>query len=248
MLDNLGFGEIFFLGLLLFLFLGPDRLPQLAARLGRWVSNLTRYSGAFMNEWRDEVLAMHDAMEEVKGLRDEIAAAQAEIVGTLYETRSDLGGAVEGARQDVGQQLQRATRFVPEGPAAGPAAASSGASRTAPSRAALPGPSATTTAARSDGAAVDKTQQVVDQLLAKRTAAPASSSVPRGEPQAAPERASPGSPTQPPPSPADLARLRDQVRDLGAEMEELRAIAADMRAALQAQQEDRAPVAAGKVA
>jgi hypothetical protein len=31
-------------------------------------------------------------------------------------------------------------------------------------------------------------------------------------------------------------------------MEELRAIAADMRAALQAQQEDRAPVAAGKVA
>jgi len=246
MLDNLGFGEIFFLGLLLFLFLGPDRLPQLAARLGRWVSNLTRYSGAFMNEWREEVLVMHDAMEQVKGMRDEIAAAQAEIVSTLHETRNDLGGAVEGARQDVGQQLQRATRFVPEGPAPGMAAAPEGASRPASSRAALPGPSVPATAARSDGAAVDKTQQVVDRLLARRATAPAPSRVPRGEPQVIPERASPSLPAQP--SPADLARLRDQVRDLGAEMEELRAIAADMRKSLQAQEEAQAPAVAGEAA
>jgi Sec-independent protein translocase protein TatA len=234
MLHNLGFGEIFFLGLLLFLFLGPDRLPQLAARLGRWVSNLTRYSGAFMNEWRDEVLAMHDAMEQVNGLRDEIAAARAEIASTLYETRADLGGAVEGARQDVGQQLQRATRFVPEEGTAG----ADGSPTT------LSQPSPPATAARSDGAAVDKTQQVVDRLLAKRAAGPAASGAPRNEPQAASERAPIRSPMQAPPSPADLARLRAQVRDLGTEMEELGAIVAEMRVVLQAQEKARVLAAA----
>jgi Sec-independent protein translocase protein TatA len=239
MLHNLGFGEVFFLGLLLFLFLGPERLPQLAAQLGRWISNLTRHSGAFLNEWRDEALVVHEALQQVKGMRDEIAAARAEIASTLYETRVDLGQAVEGARQDVGQQLQRATRLVPEEGTAGAAG-----SPTAPSRAvssqALP-PAMT---ARSDGAAVDKTQQVVDRLLAKRAAGPAASGVPLGPVQAASERASLSSPMQSPPSPADLARLRAQVRDLGAEMEELGAMVAEMRAALQAQEKARALAAA----
>jgi Sec-independent protein translocase protein TatA len=244
MLDNLGFSEILFLGLLLFLFLGPDRLPELGARVGRWVSNLTRYSGSFMNEWRDEVLAMHDAMEQVQGIRDEIAAAQAEIASALHETRDDLGGAVQGARQDVEQQLQRATRFVPEEQLAGIAAVTEGGSPSAP-QAASAQASRPVTAAHSEGAAVDKTQQVVDQLLAKRAAA---SRLPRDAPQAPPEHVPSSLSVQPSPSPAELARLRDQVRDLGAEMEELRTVAAEMRAVLQAQQEARAPVVAGKAA
>jgi len=250
MLDSLGFGEIFFLGLLLFLFFGPERLPQIGARLGRWVSNLTRYSGAFMNEWREEALAVHDAVEQVKGMRDEIAAARAEIAGTLYEARDDLGEAVQGARQDVGQQVQRATRFVPEERAAGGAIAPEGEPRTALSQAVPPKtslPAATARsedATRSEHAAVGKTQQVIDQLLAKRASA---SAAPPDEPRAAPER--PLSERrllmQAPPSPADLAHLRDQVRDLGADMEELRAAIAEMRVALEGQEEARAPAVAG---
>jgi len=244
MLDSLGFGEIFFLGLLLFLFFGPERLPQIGARLGRWVSNLTRYSGAFMNEWREEALAVHDAVEQVKGMRDEIAAARAEIAGTLYEARDDLGEAVQGARQDVGQQVQRATRFVPEERAAGGAIAPEGEPRTALPPTAPPQTALPEATARSEDAAVGKTQQVIDQLLAKRASA---SAAPPDEPRAAPERplSERRLPMQAPPSPADLARLRDQVRDLGAEMEELRAAVAEMRVALEGQEEARAPAVAG---
>ena len=246
MLDSLGFGEIFFLGLLLFLFFGPERLPQIGARLGRWVSNLTRYSGAFMNEWREEALAVHDAVEQVKGMRDEIAAARAEIAGTLYEARDDLGEAVQGARQDVGQQVQRATRFVPEERAAGRAVAPKGEPRTALPQGLPPKTSLPAATARSEDAAVARTQQVVDDLMTKRASTSAASHATRDETQAGLD--SPLSerdvPAQAPPSVADLARLRDQVRDLGAEMAEMRAAVAEMRVALEGQVEARVPAVA----
>jgi Sec-independent protein translocase protein TatA len=203
MLDNLGFGEFFALGLLLFLFFGPERLPQMGAQLGRWVSNLTRYSGAFMEEWREEALAVHDAMEQVRGMRDEIAAARAEIAGTLHEARDDLGGAVEGARQDVGRQVQRATRLeVVKGPAEasvrdGPAPARLGAPG---SRRSPPGDS------------------------------PAHATVAEG--YVAVEG----------PSPAEMARLREQVHELRAEMDGLGAAVAAVREGLEA----RAPAGVGQ--
>jgi Sec-independent protein translocase protein TatA len=243
MLDNLGFGEIFFLGLLLFLFFGPERLPQLGAQVGRWVSNLTRYSGAFMTEWREEALVVQDALQQVKGIRDEIAAARADIASTLHETRDDLGEAVESARWDVGQQVQHATRFTPEGRAAG-AVAAKAAPRTALLQSLPLDGAPSSAAAHSEGAAVDKTQQVVDQLLAKRAAVPAASRGSRDEPLAAPEYPLSSLPVQESPSPADLAQLHDQVRDLGAEMTELHAIVTEMRTLLQAQEEVRAPAVA----
>jgi Sec-independent protein translocase protein TatA len=255
MLDNLGFGEVFFLGLLLFLFFGPERLPQMGARLGRWVANLTRYSGTFMEEWREEALAVHDAMEQVRGMRDEIAAARAEIAGTLHEARDDLGGAVEGARQDVGQQVQRATRFeVAEGPAS---AASRGTPQAPGKRASAPA------VERSADAAIARTQQVIDDLRAKRAAAATLGALGAGPARATPERGSPtvpgapgagparaaperGGPTVPEervsgkgPSTIDVARLREQVREIAAEIASLRAAVAEVREGLAA----REPVA-----
>jgi len=246
MLDNLGFGEIFFLGLLLFLFLGPERLPQLGARLGRWVSNLTRYSGAFMNEWREEALAVHDAMEQVRGMRGEIAAARAEIASTLYEARDDLGGAVEGARQDVGQQVQRATRFAPQELPSTPGRGALAKGLPASSAAHSEGPAHGAGAARSGDAAIARTQQVVDRLRAKRTVASTAPRVVRDEVQVGPDSLPPEREVSAEgPSVADLARLRDQVHDLGAEMEALHAAVAEVREALAGQAEARAPVVVG---
>lgn len=113
MLDNFGLGEFFFLAVLALLFFGPERLPQIGARLGQWVANLTQYSKAFMTEWREEALAIHDAVEEVRGIRDEIAAARAEISSSLDVARDDLTDgldaareAVTGATSDVTQRLR----------------------------------------------------------------------------------------------------------------------------------------------
>lgn len=248
MLDNLGFGEIFFLGLLLFLFFGPERLPQMGARLGRWVSNLTRYSGAFMDEWREEALAVHDAMEQVRGMRDEIAAARAEIAGTLYEARDDLGGAVEGARQDVRQQVERATQFEVGEPAS---AASSGIPHAPGTRGSAPA------AERSEDAAIARTQQVIEDLRAKRVASarlppggdlrapgssPAHATLQRGVPTVREEQM----PVEGP-SVDDLARLREQVRELTAEMDALQAAVAEVREGLEAREtETLAPAVAGE--
>ena len=50
MLDNFGMGEFFVLALFALLFFGPERLPQIGAQLGRWLSKLTGYSRAFMTQ------------------------------------------------------------------------------------------------------------------------------------------------------------------------------------------------------
>jgi Sec-independent protein translocase protein TatA len=165
MLDNFGLGEFFFLALLALLFFGPERLPEIGARLGRWVGNLTQYSKAFMTEWREEALAIHDAVAEVKGIRDEIVAAQREISGTMSTAREDMmdgidtaKAAVSGAAQDVTsriqqQRLQATQDFdrLGEGQAsAGPSAPGSDGSGTT--------------------AAVAKTQQILDDLQKRRMA------------------------------------------------------------------------------
>jgi Sec-independent protein translocase protein TatA len=112
MLDNFGLGEFFFLAILALLFFGPERLPRIGAQFGRWVANLTQYSKAFMNEWRDEALVIQEAVEEVRGIRDEIAAARAEISSTLETARDDVSDgidvakdAISGARLDVSQRI-----------------------------------------------------------------------------------------------------------------------------------------------
>jgi len=113
MLNNLGFGEIATLALMALLFFGPERLPQLGARVGRWIATLTQSSKVFMDEWREEALVVYDAVKEVKGIRDEILAARAEITGTVTTARDDVTGALSGARADVQAQVRGATTFSP---------------------------------------------------------------------------------------------------------------------------------------
>ena len=158
MFDNFGLGEFFFLALLALLFFGPERLPQIGAKLGRWVGKLTQYSKAFMNEWREEALVIHDAVAEVKGIRDEIVAAQAEISSTLETARGDMQegvdvakDAVTGARTDVVQRIQNQRRQA--------AADFERIDDEDPGVRSSAGP---------DGEAIDKTQAILDDLETKR--------------------------------------------------------------------------------
>ena len=217
MLDNLGLGEFFFLALLALVFFGPERLPQIGARLGRWIRGLTQYSSAFLNEWRDEALAVHDAVQEVKGIRDEIVAARAEIAGTLETARTDLGDAVSGARLDVQQQVQRSTQILPDDP-------SPSAVHRAPDEA-------------GKDAAIARTQEILDGLLARRgptEEAPqmvtehtaAQDEQPPTAPRPQPTRRPRTAPIQP----ADVDELREQVASLQEGIQVLRADLAQFRA------------------
>jgi Sec-independent protein translocase protein TatA/uncharacterized protein YukE len=156
MLDNFGMGEFFALAILGLLFFGPERLPQIGAQIGRWVSRMTGYSKAFMTEWRDEALVLHDAVAEVRGIRDELAAARADITSTLDTARSDVNGALAGAKLDVQQQVKGISQ-APSGEGTPP-------TQDAPS---LPDK-------KDEGDAITKTQAILSDLSKKRAVAPAS--------------------------------------------------------------------------
>jgi Sec-independent protein translocase protein TatA len=220
------------------LFFGPERLPRIGAQIGRWVRSLTQYSSAFMNEWREEALAVYDAVEEVKGIRDEIVSARADITGTLHTAREDIDGALSGARLDVQQQVENATKVT-----APPAAANTPPETQVPTG---------TGASTGEEEAIAKTQDILGNLLEKRAQAePAPQATPADAPSTpetaasvppAPHRdagptdkESPRAPdsspaTHPPVRPADLAALRTKVTTLQDEMRALRGELAQYRA------------------
>jgi|GEM_PF-4560477 len=101
MFDNLGVGEFFMLAIMALLFFGPERLPQMGAKLGQWLGKLTYQSKLFMNQWREEALAIHEAVEEVRVIRNEIAAAQRQIAESMRAAQSDVSESLEEVKQTV---------------------------------------------------------------------------------------------------------------------------------------------------
>jgi Sec-independent protein translocase protein TatA len=161
MFDNFGLSEFLFLAVLALLFFGPERLPQIGARVGRWVSSMTQYSKAFMNQWREEALVIQDAMDEVRGIRDEIRAARAEIASSLETARDGVTEGLEVAQEAFGDARAGVTNRIAQarqGVALGSEASAQAAAKT---------PGARNTR---DDVAIAKTQEIVDALMEKRAA------------------------------------------------------------------------------
>jgi len=114
MFDNFGLGELFFLAILGLLFFGPDRLPGMGAKLGRWIANMTQYSKAFMTQWQEEAAVVQEAVDEVKGIRDEIRAARQEIASTVNTARRDVEGGLTDAQKALSEAKSEVTQRVDE--------------------------------------------------------------------------------------------------------------------------------------
>ncbi len=153
MFDNFGVWEFLFLALLALLFFGPERLPQIGARLGRWLNSLTRYSKAFMTQWSEEAMAIQDAVEEMRGIRDDILAAQAEIASSLDSARGDIDQTLAEARGVVREATPNPAQALAETP-------SHPRSDIHPTKAAA--------SPEGEEAAIAKSQQIVQELLEKR--------------------------------------------------------------------------------
>ncbi|MBN1933326.1 MAG: twin-arginine translocase TatA/TatE family subunit [Anaerolineae bacterium] len=102
MFDNFGAGELFMLAVFALLFFGPERLPQMGAKLGQWLGKLTQQSKLFMNQWREEALVIHEAVEEVRGIRDEIAATQRQLADTMKSAQSDVNQSLDEVKGALG--------------------------------------------------------------------------------------------------------------------------------------------------
>jgi Sec-independent protein translocase protein TatA len=163
MLDNFGMGEFLMLALFALLFFGPERLPQIGAQLGRWLSKLTSYSKAFMTQWSEEAAAVQGAVQDVISIRDEIRAAQAEISETLNAAQQDINDTIAVAKGTIREATPTAEGFV----AAGDAPALADAENAERFRG-----SGSSSTGGDDSEALSKTQDIVNSLLAKQGVAP----------------------------------------------------------------------------
>ena len=165
MLDNFGMGEFLVLAFFALLFFGPERLPQIGAQLGRWLSKLTGYSKAFMNQWSEEAAAVQGAVQDVMAIRDEIRSAQAEIAQTLNDAQKDINDTITEARGTVQAATPTAAGFAASATDGAPALASAkDAERYQARESAAKG--------GDDSEAVSKTQEIVNALLEKQGIAP----------------------------------------------------------------------------
>jgi Sec-independent protein translocase protein TatA len=148
-------GEFLVLVFFAILFFGPERLPQIGAQVGRWLAQLTQASKQFMNQWTEEAAAIQDAVLEVKGIRDEIRAAQQEISQSLNTARDDITETIDEARGTIREATptpgSMMERRAPPGLATSEEATQ--AQTSAPAE------------AGNEDAAIAKTQDIVNALL-----------------------------------------------------------------------------------
>lgn len=154
MLDNFGLMEFLVLAFMALLFFGPERLPQMGAKLGRWLTQLTQYSKTFMTQWSDEALAIQDAVSEVRGIREEIRAAQAEISSSLNTARQDITDTIDVAKSQIREAQPNPQAFIEGQPQLRPSPLVSRPTASAESA--------------GDDEAISKTQAILADLQAKR--------------------------------------------------------------------------------
>jgi len=65
---NIGLGEILFIAILVLVFIGPERLPQLMRQLGEYTAQIRGVIRSFNQEFAEELKPLH----EIRGLADDL--------------------------------------------------------------------------------------------------------------------------------------------------------------------------------
>ena len=86
-MGNFTFSEIMTILIVILIVFGPNRLPEMARRVGRWVAKARTAAVAMRDEF---VTEYQDAVEPIAEVRDELKAA-----------RDDLRGEVKAFGEDV---------------------------------------------------------------------------------------------------------------------------------------------------
>ncbi len=63
---GLGFSEIIILGVLALILLGPEQLPDLARKLGRFINDLKRTTDGIKNEFHNSGMNPTNLLEDIK--------------------------------------------------------------------------------------------------------------------------------------------------------------------------------------
>mgnify|MGYP001131727610 CR=1 FL=1 len=105
---GIGLPEIILILVLALIVVGPQRLPELAAQLGRLVRQARRYAGRVTSQLRYELgdLAQdYEALrQEVQQLRDELRQQAKPLQQELDAVRADLEAARDSVKKAAGKE------------------------------------------------------------------------------------------------------------------------------------------------
>jgi sec-independent protein translocase protein TatB len=102
---DIGFSEIVLIFGLALVVLGPEKLPKLAATIGRWVGRARAMARQF-----------HEQLEtEAESIKSSVSDVQTDLQNSVSELKSsvsDLNSSVDAAGQQVSSIAQQATAAV----------------------------------------------------------------------------------------------------------------------------------------
>ncbi len=102
---GIGFSELLFIFLIALMIFGPRRLPQMAAKAGKFIRDLRSMSQGFMTEWQREIAAAAQ-LEELQEARKELELTRQE----LQQARVNVASEVGGAKKDLNKSLAAASK------------------------------------------------------------------------------------------------------------------------------------------
>lgn len=106
MFNSFSFSELLTILLVIVIVFGPNRLPEMARRLGQWTSkarqSLETLRTEIGSEYKDVIDPLRDAREDIRGLRKELGDSARAVV-------SDIDDAAAGVRKAVEPEKKRLT-------------------------------------------------------------------------------------------------------------------------------------------
>jgi Tat protein translocase TatB subunit len=104
---GIGTGELIVILIIAVLVVGPDKLVELAGKLGRLFVKIRQMTEGATHEFRD-ALAIDEIQDAIKGVTNEVKDVTAEIKGTADDVAA-INTEAQGAVQDI----QKATEVTP---------------------------------------------------------------------------------------------------------------------------------------
>ena len=111
-LFGIGTSEFIIIFILALIFLGPQRLPQYANKLGQKIREWRMMSQVFMVEWKEELAALEEARQSLEEARSALREAQETVSTEVGEVTQTVSTEMESAQKDISEQLSGAEKAV----------------------------------------------------------------------------------------------------------------------------------------
>jgi Tat protein translocase TatB subunit len=109
---GIGFPELLLILIIAMMVFGPRRLPEIAAKLGKFIGDLRNMSSGLMTEWQREI-AVATRLEELEKTRQEFD----EIKEEIQHTRKNLAGEASSSMKELDkarEEVEKEVKSLPE--------------------------------------------------------------------------------------------------------------------------------------